>query len=434
MTKLDFAAIANKLNAYQYLYVAYSGGGDSHVLLHGLMQQADCRDRVIAVYINHNLSEQDRRIQYCCAEICSQWGVTYRNITVDAQAKAGQSPEDAARRARYQALFALLGPKDILLTVHHQDDQAETLLLQLFRGTGLAGLAAMPATSGALHRPLLAYTRADLRAYANAHDLQWQEDGSNYNMNYGRNFLRHRILPVVQERWPSLSQTLSRTAQHCAQAHALLQEYTRGDYEAIYDPTRHTLSIPKLLQLSDERQRQVLRYWLVDLHLPVPNASVMNILQTQVLHAKRDACPRLRWSDIDVRRFQHQLYAMRLLAELPKDLEVSWDMAAPLQLPHGLGKLEVVTTQSGGMRIGSHPHVHVRLRRGGERFRLQGDAHHRTLKYYFQKWKIPHWQRQRIPLVFMKEELVCMVGYGVSEAYAAPLGEPSQSIKCVSAA
>ncbi len=179
----------------------------------------------MALYVDHGLQAAATAWGEHCAHVCRALNVPFRVLRIDARPAPGESPEAAARRARYAALAAELSPDSALLTAHHRDDQAETLLLQLLRGAGPHGLAAMPAVSrlgqGWLLRPLLNVDRAELLAYARAHDLQWIEDASNQDTGFDRNYLRHRVLPLLRERWPAMNRTLARSARRCAETASL---------------------------------------------------------------------------------------------------------------------------------------------------------------------------------------------------------------------
>lgn len=201
------------------LIVGYSGGLDSHVLLHGLAMHRPywLTQKLEAIYVDHGLQTASAVWGEHCAEVCRDLNMPFRVLKIDARPVPGESPEAAARRARYAALAAELGFDSALLTAHHRDDQAETLLLQLLRGAGPYGLAAMPAVSrlgqGRLLRPFLEVDRAELLAYAGKHGLRWIEDASNTDTGFDRNYLRHRVLPLLRERWPAVNRTLSRSAR-----------------------------------------------------------------------------------------------------------------------------------------------------------------------------------------------------------------------------
>jgi tRNA(Ile)-lysidine synthase len=285
-------------------WISYSGGLDSHVLLHVLAQlQRTIPLKLRVIHVNHNLSKNAQAWVQHCARVCDELNIELTVVVVDAHAGSGESPENKARQARYAAIKAKISAGDILLTAHHQDDQAETLLLQLCRGAGPKGLAAMPARKvfgkGYLGRPLLTCTRASLREYALAHQLHWIEDESNTNQDFARNFMRHEVLPVLQQRWPSVTATLARSAGNCAEAQHLLDEMAVADTAAVLGTEPNTLAVSKLLALSAQRQRQVLRFWLRELGFTVPGIVKLRQIQRDMLLARADRQPMIQWPQIE---------------------------------------------------------------------------------------------------------------------------------------
>ncbi|MDG4605564.1 MAG: tRNA lysidine(34) synthetase TilS, partial [Candidatus Contendobacter sp.] len=247
------------------LIVGYSGGMDSHVLLHLLAMQRELwPERTLeAIYVDHGLHPASAVWGGHCARVCRELNVPFRTLRIDARPAPGESPEAAARQARYAALAAALEPDAALLTAHHRDDQAETLLLQLLRGAGPHGLAAMPEAArlgqGRLLRPLLNVDRAALLAYAHTQQLQWIEDASNADTGFDRNYLRHRILPLLRERWPAANRVLARSARLCAETAGWLDAEADADLARVMTARPDALSVPALRELSELRQRNLLR-------------------------------------------------------------------------------------------------------------------------------------------------------------------------------
>ncbi|MDH5600825.1 MAG: tRNA lysidine(34) synthetase TilS, partial [Gammaproteobacteria bacterium] len=261
------ALLKENLSDYQdtkVLWLAYSGGCDSHVLLHSLVQIRDqLNPEIKAIHINHGLSPLAKEWEEHCREVCQQLAVPYTAISVNA-IKKGASPEEAARLARYAEWQKLIKKDEVILLAHHQDDQAETVLIQLLRGSGVKGLAAMPAkqkfSHGLLCRPLLNFLREELYSYGVEQGLNWIDDPSNFDTDFDRNFLRHEVVPLLEERWPSLKKTLSRTAAHMGEANRLLTELAEQDWLQVKSDQQ--ITIDALLKLDEPRQRNVLRYWL----------------------------------------------------------------------------------------------------------------------------------------------------------------------------
>ena len=213
--------------------LAYSGGVDSQVLLHLLSALNKTHGlNIRAVYIDHGLQQASKQWQQHCAKSCESLSIPFQSIYVNAHAK-GESPEAAARHARYGALAELISDDSCLLTAQHQDDQAETFLLQLFRGAGAAGLSAMPVytkfSKGFHLRPLLGISQKQILDYAEHHQLSWVEDPSNQDHQYDRNYLRHSLMPLLKQRWPAIDKTLSVAAQQQAENASLINQLAQHD-------------------------------------------------------------------------------------------------------------------------------------------------------------------------------------------------------------
>ncbi|MHB8472398.1 MAG: tRNA lysidine(34) synthetase TilS [Gammaproteobacteria bacterium] len=410
--------------AARYL-IAYSGGLDSHVLLHAMQHLGTQHPEIslAAVHIHHGLHPQADQWAQHCMTVCAALSVPCQVVRVDAQAAIGESPEDAARRARYRALRAQVQAGDCLLTAHHQDDQAETLLLQLLRGSGPPGLAGMPARmafgDGQLARPLLAVSRAALYDYAQQHGLQWVEDESNAHTGFDRNYLRHEIMPRLRARWPATAAALARSAMHCGSAAELLHSVAQQDLPALHGPTAATLQIERLAALGIARQANALRAWLHDLHLPTPSTEQLRAVQT-MLHAAIDASPCVRWPGAELRRYRDLLYALAPLPMHDASAVLQWDLSAPLQLPRGAGQLHSVCVVGEGLSAALRAQrITIRYRRGGEYCKPVGRGHHHELRKLFQEAGVPPWQRDRIPLVFVDDALAAVIGFWICEPFQA---------------
>ena len=420
--------VVARLPAAPVYWVAFSGGLDSTVLLSALAERrADLPGELRAVHVNHGLHGDAGRWADHCQAACHLLGVPCQVVVVDARGGPGESPEAAARAARYRALAAVLGEGQALLTAHHRDDQAETLLLHLLRGSGPRGLAAMPERrllgAGWLGRPLLAWSRGDLRTWAAMRGLGWLEDPSNRDERFDRNFLRRQVLPLLERRWPDVSRVLARDAALQAEAARLLEVLAEEDLARSGGPDPGTLSVSSLRGLSPERQRGVLRHWLRALGLPVPGATQLLHLVRDVLEARVDAVPRVRWSGVEVRRYRDALVARRPWPS-PEAGEVwAWQPPEALRLPAGVLEARPEVGRGVGARWLEDRPALVRLRAGGERVRLPGRRHSRSLKKLLQAEGIPPWQRERLPLVYLGDELAAVADLWVCEPFAATPGE-----------
>lgn len=410
----------------QRLVVAYSGGVDSHVLLHALVTLKEIHQKpIVLVHIHHGLSQFADDWAIHAQQTAEHYGITciVKKVIVAKTA----SLESAAREARYQAFQSVLTTGDVLLLAHHQNDQAETLLLRLMRGSGVRGLAAMQGVgvvpfqtlSIPCWRPLLTVNRQAIMHYAQQQGLQWIEDDSNTNTVFNRNFLRHQIIPLLQQRWPSVNQQLADTSLRMREADELLQELAAIDYQQAR-LAESTLSIDFLNNLTIARRNNLLRYWLQQQHLALPDYADLMRVWNEVCLAQPDAEPLLAWRGVEIRRYQQQLFAMTPLISFNTSLEIPWlDKNQPLLLPSGeslsptqaFTGINAIMWQSG--------QVSIRYRQGGEKIQPVGRYHHHELKKLLQVQGVPTWQRQRIPLLYINQQLAAVLGYWIAHEFAA---------------
>jgi tRNA(Ile)-lysidine synthase len=406
--------------------VGYSGGVDSHVLLQLLATHRQwLGNRAIeAVYVDHGLQPEAAAWGRHCEAVCRALEVPFRVVSVAVEAVAGESREAAARSARYAALGALLENRDALLTGHHRDDQAETLLLQLLRGGGPRGLAAMPSRTrlgrGLLMRPLLDLERTEILRYASGEGLVWIEDRSNADCRFDRNYLRHEILPRLKQRWPGVTRTLARSARWCGEAAALAEVQGDSDLGAVRGCHPGSIDLTALEALDPRRRRNVVRRWLHHLGLPAPSAAQLRRVLEDAVGASRDRQPCVDWPGAQVRRYRDQLFAMAPL--VPHDAGRVWSVrfGVALGIP-GVGRLAWRPTQGQGVRrqaLAEAP-VTVRFRRGGERFHPAGRSHGQVLKKLLQQAAVPPWERDRVPLIFIGDRLAMVPGLGVAREFQA---------------
>ncbi|GMQ87591.1 MAG: tRNA lysidine(34) synthetase TilS [Gammaproteobacteria bacterium] len=420
--------ILKQLPRAPHYHVAFSGGVDSHVLLHLLAAQRDILPGCLAaVHVNHHIQQHSGDWEVHCRSVCEELDVPCRFLHVDGKARRGESPEAAARTARYRALADWLPAGDVLLTAQHQDDQAETLLLQLLRGAGPRGLAAMPVEAdlgnGRLVRPLLDFRRRDILDYAHQHRLRWVEDPSNTDTRYDRNLLRHQVMPELQQHWPGVSKVLARAARHQADQLELADVLAAQDCAACRCPDA-SLSLPELQVLSPARQRNLIRFQVAEQGLPLPSQAVLDRILEEVLASREDARPCVHWPGGEVRRFRDGLFIMPPLPVQNPTSCYAWSFSYPLVLEQAGGVLSAKPVIGKGVRIPANTgNVQVRFRRGGERLQPAGRGHRHTLKNLFQEWQVPNWERERVPLVYQGEQLVAVAGLCVCEGFQAGANE-----------
>lgn len=377
--------------------VGFSGGLDSGVLLHLLARQPAMRERGLrAIHVHHGLHADADAWAEHCREVCLSLDVPLRVVHVEVDRDSGQGIEAAARAARRRAFTEALSENEILALAHHQDDQAETFLLRALRASGTDGLAAMRTWQRFGHawlwRPLLGTPRGALLAHARTHGLRWIEDPSNSSVDHDRNFLRHRILPLLRERWPESDVALARSAQLSGDTQTLLEA---GDVTALasartLDP--QALSAPRLLALPRARRARVLRRWIESLALPPLPAQGVSQIETVLLTAAADRESEFAWHGTVIRRWRDLLHVGMQCAPLPEDWHAVWDGRAPLVLPAG-GSLFLEGTD------GFEFPLEAGTRRGGERIVLPGRTHSHALKHVLQDLGIPPWERERLPIL-----------------------------------
>ncbi|MGH8556369.1 MAG: tRNA lysidine(34) synthetase TilS [Methylococcales bacterium] len=402
--------------------IAYSGGLDSSVLLDLCARGAENKKRVLAVHVNHGLHPQSGQWAEHCMRTCAGLEIDHRVLSLDRVAKPGQSLEEAARTARYEALLKLVSDTTVVLTAQHRDDQAETILLQLLRGAGLKGLSGMPGSivfgAGVLHRPLLYFSRRCIRSYAEAWGLSWIDDPSNADIVRDRNYLRHEIIPRLKERWPGMDKTLARSGKHCAEAQKLIDARVESWFQSLVDRNRNTISISKLREFDGRWQRAILRHWVRESGCRNPSEVKLRQIITEAITAAPDRFPRIQWDKVEVRRYQDQLYLLDPLAKFDRDQVIPWSVQNPLPIPDLGGMLECCWPEAPDRRRDLPlKGVSVRFRKGGERCRLPGRQGSRSLKKIFQELAVPPWDRDRIPLIFLDDELAAIGGLLVCEAF-----------------
>jgi tRNA(Ile)-lysidine synthase len=437
------------------LAVALSGGRDSVALLlacvalreSGLIGAKALR----AIHIDHGLQSQSRDWARECRALARELEVPLTVRRVQVTLARGESLEAIAREQRYRALSGLLRRDEWLLTAHHLDDQAETLLLQLLRGAGVRGLAAMPEVMtlgrGRLVRPWLELPRSHIEAWLRARGRHWIEDPSNQDLRFDRNYLRQSVMPLLTARWPSANAVIARSAAHLGEAQALLNEYVSEDLDRLRAPTSRTSPTPSagettldwrsLAHLSVPRQRQVLRTWLSAAGLRLPDAIHLERIRCELPAARSDAQPVVRWPGGEVRRYRSRLYALAPEA-LPLECQRAKDEGAADRLWHWrVGQRLSLGDAQGSLRLEADPHgplsrralpkqVWVRGRAGGESIALQAAGGRRRVKALLREAHILPWWRERVPLIGVNDEVIAVADLFIAARYRASGDEPAR--------
>ncbi|MFQ6003906.1 MAG: tRNA lysidine(34) synthetase TilS [Woeseia sp.] len=396
--------------------VAYSGGVDSTALLHALVSSADRhRKPVVAIHINHGLHENAADWAEHCRHVAAELDVEFICDEVHVGDDSGLGLEAAARRVRYDALRELVEDGDWVLSAHHEDDQSETLLLNLMRGSGLAGLAGIGTAQrfarGMLVRPLLGVSGSDLKAYAEQQGLHWIDDPSNIDTRFDRNFLRRKILPALEQRWPGVGQRLGKSAELAGEASKLLNDLAEIDLaNVVTGDTPDRLDIDGLKTLSEKRQRNLLRHAARKCGLSLPPATRLGQITNELIPAREDAQPLVSWPGAEVRRYRGKLY---LLAEtVAGDALPTTELTAEgrwLDLGKGRGQMRLEAGVVGGIDSKTAKRgLSLRYRRGGEEFCPAGRQNTHKLKKLLQEDGVVPWMREQIPLLYSGDRLVAV--------------------------
>ena len=391
----------------QLFAVAFSGGLDSTVLLAAICRLTP-RPEVRALHVDHGLHSDSKAWEGHCRAVAASLGVGYGSMRCPVEASPGESLEAQAREVRYRALEKLLAPGEILLTAHHAEDQLETLLLRLLRGTGVRGLRGIaplrPFGSGYLARPLLGVSREEILVAATDWGLEWIEDPSNRDTRFDRNYVRAELIPRIAGRWPAAVLTVGRAAGQMAEAQLILDEAALAD--APGDPDRIDRAL--LRGLSPARRRNVLRHEMARLELPMPDTRQLDELLRALDVRRRDARTTVRWPGGEARIYRDRLYLLEPLpAASPRGYSGEVSPARPWSGPEG--RIRLVSDAGRGLPAHwAEEGFSVRFRKGGERFRPMGRAHSRPLKKWLQEAGVPPWLRTRIPLLYREDALVAV--------------------------
>lgn len=388
------------------LYLAFSGGLDSTVLLHRLLEYRH-QYRIILWHINHGLQDNADAMEAFARSQANQYQLGIRVDKVNLDVDSGNI-EAQARRQRYQMFSSVLTEQDALLTAHHVNDQSETLLLNMMRGSGPAGLRAIAAQKrlgqGILLRPLLDVTREQIHRYAEMQGLQWIEDPSNASLCFDRNYLRHQVLPVLLKRWPAAVQQLHRVCEWQNENHALLNDLAEIDYQSSYCQRPHSdyvcLSLCAMNHLSDARKKNLLRYWLKQHDKPLIGYKKLAQLIAQ-LQGRPDALPSIPGDGYTIRRFRGELYLVDKLPDVK--LQPSYDV--PTSGALNIAELGFRQTRASLLEAFDREDHGQTVQ---VRFRLDANvepSHAHRLKRLFQRYRIPPWKRSSIPLVVIDGDL-----------------------------
>lgn len=427
--------LRNKL-ANPKLELGLSGGLDSVVLLHLLV---NCKQnlpfKLSAHHVHHGLSTNADHWADFCKNLCQKLKIPFTLTKVKVSKNSGLGIESAARALRYQAL--LDGDADLICVAHHQDDQAETLLLQLARGAGVKGMASMGVLNNKILRPLLNVPRSALEAYAKHHHLTWVEDESNLDTQFNRNFIRHEVLPIFSKQYPAIRQTIARSASHLAEADMLLDDLADMDITAcqLHQTNTQQIKLQPLTELSEARIHNALRWWLKQHACDVPSAAHLTQIRQQLFDAKPDASVKVKLSARHIlRRFQGDAFIIEYDKNTSENnarnkYSVIWKGEKVITLPDQSQLMFKEVIGAGiAMRHINNAVLMIRYRQGGEILKPEENRPSRSLKNIFQTSNIPPWQREHLPLIFINNELAAISNLVVAASFKAQEHELGLSV------
>ena len=413
------------------ILLGFSGGLDSCVLLHLLTSmQSQLHLKLKAIHVHHGISPYADDWLNFCKQKCKLLDIEFDAVKVKINKKGSLGIEGEARELRYEAIKKK--QKDIVALGHHQNDQAETLMLQLLRGSGLKGLAGMPEfdKKRKFWRPMLNIKKELLEKYASENGIKYIKDESNEDINFDRNFIRKKVLPLIESRYPASIETISRSASNISEGYHLNKLLALDDSKNVMSDDGSYLLISDLNKLPNLRAINLIRWWLSFNGLLMPSKKNVEELFRQVKLIKKDTSLNLKISnDRSIRAFGNKLFIVSMKNNLPS-YRFKWAGQDEIELPNK-SKLHFVKTKKGGLslsKLGVNT-LDIKGRTGGEKLKPLPDQPSRSLKYLFQKADIPHWERDQFPLVYANEKLVAVPNLGVQFEYQSKIGEVGYQIK-----
>jgi tRNA(Ile)-lysidine synthase len=419
-----FVSLPASSKKIKSMTIALSGGVDSVVLLHLLHQlQKTHHFTLKASHVHHGLSKNADKWVKFCEKLCAKLSISLDVNYIQLPQKKALGIEGEARRLRYEKL--LQTKTDLVVLAHHEDDQAETFLLQLIRGAGVKGLSSMAHfdDSRRLWRPLLNASRTDIESYAKKYKLKWLEDESNQNTDFDRNFIRSKVLPILKNRFTHIIKVISRSASHLAEAQHLLDDLAKLDLKNTLKSSNYMykLQVKTLDKLSNSRAKNILRYWLEINDQLMPSRDLLDELLRQVLTAKKDATIKIQLSKVfEIRRYQDEIYIVPKNKNIQKNYEIIWSGESEIILPNGQ-KLTFKKVKGRGINLKflSNQKLKIRNRQGGESFKPESKRPTKKIKQLLQESDLPSWERDFFPIIFVGDELACVPNFGIDQKYQA---------------
>jgi len=407
------------------LIIAFSGGLDSSVLLFAAIQlyRQNKIPNLAAAHVNHGLQSSSNDWQNHCQQQCDSYQIACYSKQLNLS-QLNKTSEEDARNGRYQFFKELVEDGQTMAFAHHLNDQVETLLFRLFRGTGIHGMSGIPASrklfKGQLIRPLLDFSREQLKAYAVDNKLQWIEDPSNQSSQYHRNFIRNKVVPLIQTKWPKASNSIANFSLLAKEQVSILDEVAKEDLNQI-ELTPKTLCLEKLIKLSIARQKNLLHFWIKKKTASPTNGSDIEELIKQLgldTEDNNSSDSELKQKQIEIkissgflRSYNGELYFCHQQEPVALTEKVDWDdLKENLQLDNGV-ELTAEFSNENTLQIRlpkENEKITVRPRVGGEVAHPFGRNHSTDLKKIYQELKVPPWQRKWLPIIYYNDQIVAV--------------------------
>lgn len=408
------------LHRYKTLYVGFSGGIDSSALLHALSQIKSIHPKLKAIHVDHNIHTTSREWLNHCKQFCQRLNIPLIAKTIDKQSIGHANIEAQARQARYGIFKRLLNNNDALLLGHHQEDQAETILMRLLKGAGVKGLSAMSAESqqGSMTvlRPLLDVSKASIENYAKQHQLQWVEDPSNSSNEFDRNFLRNEIIPKLKQRYPNLDKRLSRSATLCQESHLFITQQIAPSFDQCLSE-ENTLSINELKTFTLYEQTEIIRQWLSTFEINAPSQATLNSFLQSLNHYQSDKHPLLELSNYCLQAHQNHLYCYEKNTKQPPNSSINW--LPPFEPYTCIGinqQIHLISNREvNNIYIPKDAKLSILMRQTGEKILLNGQT--KKVKTIIQSLNIPIWQRAYVPLIYINEQLATIADKIIADPF-----------------
>ena len=432
MTSLNIGL--EELDKYNRIGIAFSGGLDSSVLLHLLANSNLSKSKLTTLHVNHGVNKQSAKWEEFCEDRSRELGINFQSWSITIPKKIS---EDTLREERYNSYKEWCSRDDLIITGHHFDDQVETILFRLIRGTGIFGLEGIKKFSKVkdinFYRPLLDFKKDELLQYATKHKIKWIEDDSNNNLKFSRNALRHEVFPQLKKISPSFYKSFNKISGEANKTKTILFEIAEDDYKNI-GAQISGINRLELNRLSKARQENLIYFWLKEMNdLGISFAGLSRIYQS--LHKKTEGTLQFPittkdgMTDLKIILTSKEV---RIITEieaegLPRELNLSWNLEDCLDLP--TGRLSVVESYGKGINIGfRNSGAIVRARNGGERCKPFGRDKSQKIKILFQEYEIPDWKRKNVPIIYINDEIAAVGDLWVCDAYHASDNEKGLSI------